>query len=120
VLSLVVFFGLMIYIILTASTPRRRWRALASVGCAVPVVVVAFSRLYLNKHWLSDVVGGLTAATAYLLMAVWLVEVISTRQGSRPVEREGGSWTRFVEAAAGRDTGAPAHLDPASGLPAAD
>lgn len=67
VLSLVVFFGLMIYLIATASRRRRRWRALASLVCASTVALVAFSRLYLDKHWLSDLAGGLTVGMAYLL-----------------------------------------------------
>jgi membrane-associated phospholipid phosphatase len=78
VLSLVVFFGLMIYLIATASRRRRRWRALASGVALVPVMVVAFSRLYLDKHWLSDLAGGLTIGTAYLLLAIWMVEVVLT------------------------------------------
>jgi undecaprenyl-diphosphatase len=81
VLSLVVFFGLMIYLIAMASSRRRRWRVLASVVAAVPVVVVAFSRLYLDKHWLSDLAGGLTIGAAYLLLAIWVVEVVLTRPG---------------------------------------
>jgi membrane-associated phospholipid phosphatase len=79
VLSLVVFFGLMIYLIAMASSRRRRWRALACLVAAVPVVVVAFSRLYLDKHWLSDLAGGLTIGAAYLLLAIWVVEVVLTR-----------------------------------------
>lgn len=118
VLSLVVFFGLMIYLILTASKGRRRWRVPASLVCAVPVVVVAFSRLYLNKHWLSDLVGGLTAATAYLLLAIWLVEMISTRQAPRPVEPEEASWTPPIEAAAGSHVGSTPQVDSVVGLPA--
>ena len=79
VLSLVVFFGLMIYLIVTASSRRRRWRVLASIAAAVPVVVVAFSRLYLDKHWLSDLAGGLSIGLAYLLLAIWLVEIVFIR-----------------------------------------
>jgi membrane-associated phospholipid phosphatase len=75
VLSLVVFFGLMIYLVATASRRRRRWRILASLVCATTVVTVAISRLYLDVHWLSDVAGGLAVGTAYLLLAIWLVEV---------------------------------------------
>src|SRR5205085_12513707 len=54
VLSLVVFFGLMIWLVVTASKRRRRWRLVASALCALTVAVVAFSRLYLDRHWLSD------------------------------------------------------------------
>ena len=79
VLSLVVFFGLMIYLIAMASSRRRRWRVRACLVAAVPVVVVAFSRLYLDKHWLSDLAGGLTIGAAYLLLAIWVVEVVLTR-----------------------------------------
>lgn len=79
VLSLVVFFGLMIYLIAMASSRRRRWRVLACVAALVPVVAVAFSRLYLDEHWLSDVAGGLAIGTTYLLVAIWTVEVALTR-----------------------------------------
>jgi membrane-associated phospholipid phosphatase len=79
VLSTVVFFGLMIYLIAMASSRRRRWRVLACIVAAVPVLVVAFSRLYLDKHWLSDLAGGLTIGAAYLLLAIWVVEVVLTR-----------------------------------------
>jgi membrane-associated phospholipid phosphatase len=89
VLSLVVFFGLMIYLIAMASSRRRRWRALACGVAFVPVVVVAFSRLYLDKHWLSDLAGGLTIGAAYLLLAIWIVEVVLTRSDQAPPELPG-------------------------------
>lgn len=94
VLSLVVFFGLMISRSATAARRRRRWRVLASLVAAAPVVVVAFSRLYLDRHWLSDLVGGLTVGAAYLLLAIWLVEVVLTpaddRAGHQGRTREPG------------------------------
>ncbi len=77
VLSLVVFFGLMVWLVATASRRRRRWRLLASALCALTVVIVAFSRLYLDRHWLSDVAGGLTIGLAYLLLAIWVIEVVT-------------------------------------------
>ena len=85
VLSLVVFFGLMVYLVAMASSRRRRWRVLACLIATVPVVVVAFSRLYLDKHWLSDLAGGLTIGAAYLLLAIWMVEVVLTPP-DEPVE----------------------------------
>ena len=84
VLSLVVFFGLMIYLVATASRRRRRWRLLASLVCLVAVAVVAFSRLYLDKHWLSDLGGGLSIGLAYLLLAIWLIEVVLVSSTSDP------------------------------------
>ena len=79
VLSLVVFFGLMIYLVATASRRRRRWRLLASAVCLAAVSVVAFSRLYLDRHWLSDLGGGFSIGLAYLLLAIWLIEVVLVR-----------------------------------------
>ena len=84
VLSLVVFFGLMIYLVATASRRRRRWRVLASLVCLAAVGVVAFSRLYLDKHWLSDLGGGLSIGLAYLLLAIWLIEVVFVRPTAEP------------------------------------
>ena len=77
VLSLVVFFGLMVWLVVTASKRRRRWRLLASALCVLTVAVVAFSRLYLDRHWLSDLAGGLTIGLAYLLLAIWVIEVLT-------------------------------------------
>jgi membrane-associated phospholipid phosphatase len=77
VLSLVVFFGLMVWLVATASGRRRRWRVLASALCALTVAIVAFSRLYLDRHWLSDLAGGLTIGLAYLLLAIWVIEVVT-------------------------------------------
>ena len=79
VLSLVVLFGLMVYLVATASRRRRLWRLLACLVCLSAVAVVAFSRLYLDRHWLSDVGGGLSIGLAYLLLAIWLIEVVFVR-----------------------------------------
>jgi membrane-associated phospholipid phosphatase len=73
VLSLVVFFGLMTYV-LCMSTARRRWQCLGSAGCGTTVLAVAFSRLYLEMHWISDVAGGFMLGLAYLLPIIWLVD----------------------------------------------
>jgi membrane-associated phospholipid phosphatase len=78
VLALVVFFGLMIYLLCTSTLTRgRRW--LGSAGCAAIVLAVAFSRLYLEAHWVSDVAGGFTLGIAYLLPAICLVETVAGR-----------------------------------------
>ena len=86
VLSLVVFFGLMVYLVATASRRRRRWRILASLICLVTVSAVAFSRLYLDRHRLSDLGGGFSIGLAYLLLAIWIVEVVLVRAPAETVD----------------------------------
>ncbi len=79
VLSLAVFFGLLVYFIATMSSRRRRLRVLACLPCVGAFVVVAFSRLYLDMHWLSDVGGGFAIGSAYLLLAIWAGELVRMR-----------------------------------------
>jgi membrane-associated phospholipid phosphatase len=92
VLSLVVLCGYLAYVVSTTST-RRRWRAL-SVGAGVGVVgTVGYSRMYLDAHWLSDVLGGLTAGLAYLLLAIWAVGVgprLVSALWARPLASDSG------------------------------
>jgi undecaprenyl-diphosphatase len=72
VLSLVVLCGFLAYAV-SVGTARRRRRHLLFAACMGTVGTVAYSRMYLDAHWLSDVLGGLTAGLAYLLVAIWVV-----------------------------------------------
>jgi len=71
VLSLVVLLGCIAYLLGT-SRLHRGWRLLGAVSCAAVVLVVGYSRMYLDAHWLSDVLGGLTMGLAYLLAIIWV------------------------------------------------
>jgi membrane-associated phospholipid phosphatase len=85
VLSLVVLLGCLAYLTSRART-RRPWHRLA-VGASVGVVgLVAHSRMYLDAHWLSDVLGGLVAGLAYVLVAIWMIERAPRRGRPRPSE----------------------------------
>lgn len=54
-------------LLFTATGPRRRWWwALAAVG----IVGMAWSRTYLQVHWLSDVVGGSLLGVGIALLVV--------------------------------------------------
>jgi membrane-associated phospholipid phosphatase len=79
VLSLVVFFGLMAYL-LSMSTLTARRRRLGFASCLAIVLAVGFSRLYLEAHWVSDVAGGFTLGIAYLLPSICLVEALGRRR----------------------------------------
>jgi undecaprenyl-diphosphatase len=72
VLSLVVLCGYLAYVACLGSS-RRRWQGLAVAAGVGIVGTVGYSRMYLDAHWLSDVLGGLTAGLAYLLVAIWLL-----------------------------------------------
>jgi len=78
-LTLLVFFGLLAYLVCTSGT-RRCWRWTSVVLAVATVSTVGFSRLYLNMHWLSDVGGGFAVGLAYLLLVIWLVESLPIRR----------------------------------------
>lgn len=84
VLSLVVLCGCVAYLIRTSNS-RRAWRWCGNGGCAVLVFTVAYSRMYLDAHWLSDVLGGLSIGVAYLLFAIWV------QVGHAAPEKRGGA-----------------------------
>lgn len=89
VLTLVVLFGYIAYV-LGVSDARRRWRALGVGACVATVCTVAYSRMYLEAHWLSDVLGGMSGGLGYLLGAIWLTRSIpSLRAAPVPTEPEG-------------------------------
>ncbi|HZV96310.1 MAG TPA: phosphatase PAP2 family protein [Candidatus Nitrosocosmicus sp.] len=85
VLSLVVLLGLAAYV-LSGSRARRRWRVLGAALAAAILIMVAASRLYLDMHWISDVLGGFTLGLAYLLAALLVLE---RGGGRRPVSEPG-------------------------------
>lgn len=83
VLSVVVLVGLAIHLLASSSTvPRSRRRLGYACGAAL-VLAVAFSRVYLEMHWVSDVAGGFTLGLAYVLSTICLVEALAGRRGAR-------------------------------------
>jgi undecaprenyl-diphosphatase len=74
-LIVVVFFGIIAYLMCTSRT-RRCWRCATFALCAATVLAVGFSRMYLDMHWLSDVGGGYAIGVGYLLFSIRLVELV--------------------------------------------
>jgi membrane-associated phospholipid phosphatase len=106
VLSVVVFFGLMTYL-LAMSTVTRSRRRLGYVGCSAIVLAVAFSRLYLDAHWISDVAGGLTLGLAYLLLTIFLVERLAAGRLAAVVRLDSEAQVQLAD-----DEGRGADVDP--------
>jgi undecaprenyl-diphosphatase len=71
-LGAAIFFGALVWGLWTRPVPRAwRWTGTA-VACAL-VLGIAWSRLYLRVHWLSDIAGGFTGGAAYLLFVLTAV-----------------------------------------------
>ena len=88
VLSLVVLLGFVAYVLATSRMPDRV-RRLGAGACAAAVCTVAYSRMYLDAHWLSDVLGGFTLGLAYLLLALWVIGRSEADAHARDCERAG-------------------------------
>ena len=82
-----VFYGMMIYLVWRLT--ERRWaRVLATVLGVAMIAAVGLSRVYLNVHYLTDVLAGWLSGTAWLAASLLLVDIIETRTRSRVERRE--------------------------------
>ena len=79
VFTSVVFFGAVIYLLWTRDVAPL-WRVGGTIVCALLIVGIAMSRVYLRFHWLTDVLGGLTGGAAYLLIALAVADRPSRRR----------------------------------------
>lgn len=61
-----VLYGFLAFLI--ARNLRPALRVPVALGAATVVFLIAFSRLYLGAHWLSDVLGGLAFGSAWLAL----------------------------------------------------
>ncbi len=63
----VILYGFLALLIGGRSRSPKRW---AVFGCALVVaLLIAFSRLYLGAHWLSDVLGGFSLGSLWIALA---------------------------------------------------
>jgi undecaprenyl-diphosphatase len=74
----VVFYGVLAAFLVSRFYDRRKRSACVIVAIAV-VTLVAFSRLYLGAHYLSDVVAAACASTAWLVLCLSAVHHLVRR-----------------------------------------
>jgi membrane-associated phospholipid phosphatase len=68
-LGATIFFGGVLYVLWTSPVPRA-WRWVGTALSVLIILGVAYSRLYLNAHWASDVAGGVVGGAAYVLFVL--------------------------------------------------
>jgi len=73
VFGVTVFVVLAVYLLWAFDAPRRVRRAAQALGILY-VLVVGYSRLYVNAHWLSDVGGGLLAGILFALVMMLVMD----------------------------------------------
>ncbi|MEM3074860.1 MAG: phosphatase PAP2 family protein [Candidatus Pacearchaeota archaeon] len=66
-----VFFGLLLYLFWDSFKNKKEKIFVTTSYCLV-VVIVAFSRVYLNVHWLSDIIGSIFIGLFTLFMIIYL------------------------------------------------
>jgi membrane-associated phospholipid phosphatase len=76
-------YGLMAYV-LAPLLPRRGRRRAVAAFAVVWITLVAGSRLYLEEHWLSDVLAGLAIGIAYLAFWIAAIEAVRAHRQRSP------------------------------------
>lgn len=72
-------FGVTVFVVIAVYLlwrfdARRGWQRATRAGGIVFVTAVGYSRIYVDAHWLSDVVGGLLAGIAFALAMVLVLD----------------------------------------------
>ncbi|RNI25876.1 phosphatase PAP2 family protein [Rufibacter latericius] len=80
------FWGLIVYLVWT--NVRQVWlRWVLSILLGIWILLIGFSRVYLNVHYASDVLAGWAAGIFWLIIAIFLLNKLQQRLG-RKVEKQ--------------------------------
>lgn len=76
------FYGVLAsYIVMTS--PRWKVRIAAMIGAAAMVFIVAFSRVYLGAHFVSDVLAAMAESAGWLAICITAVSTLRRRRAAR-------------------------------------
>ena len=73
-------YGAIAYFLL--SHVPRRWALLGSLVCALVVMLVGITRVYMSVHWPSDVVGGWVLGGAWTVVVVVATSHFAEKEGT--------------------------------------
>jgi len=77
----------LVIIIALLSVIKNHFLRIASITiCVVCIVVVGISRMYLNVHWFSDVVGGLLLSSGVLLVLLGIASIVEKKDTYKSVK----------------------------------
>lgn len=93
VARLVAIYGVILFLVLlTYPAIGRRWRSAAWTAFGVAAFVEGYTRIYLLKHWFTDVVGGWIYGSLLLFALISATATLNRRPaGSRSAIGSGGS-----------------------------
>ena len=77
VVATTVFYGVLAYLLISHSSSFRRTTCFLLIAFAM-VGLVAFSRIYLGAHFLSDVIAAFLEATAWLAISLTIIQSYRT------------------------------------------
>jgi undecaprenyl-diphosphatase len=86
VLFFVVFFGFVAYLAWKFLTGWMRWVTISI--CAILIVLIGPSRIYLGEHWVSDVIGSYIIGTFWLIILILLYQLVLYRRSESMEERQ--------------------------------
>ena len=85
----VTFYGLLVYVV-WHSVKNRTWRWVLIIALIAWTLIIGFTRIYLRRHYYSDVVAGYCIGFLWLVFAVWMLnrlEKYSRRKFNKTVEQ---------------------------------
>nr|WP_173917198.1 phosphatase PAP2 family protein [Halobacillus sp. Marseille-Q1614] len=82
-----VFYGFMIYLIVISPLKKpAKWSI--NIGIGLLILLIALSRVFLNVHYFTDILGGLTIGISWLLICITALELMLWRQRKRQLRKQ--------------------------------